>query len=193
MRTRAERRAIAVAALAALAMLTVSCDGREHGTGSGGEGAGDARARPSAAAPDSAEGHEDHDEGRAPQDRDEDEDRHEGHVTVRDLRPMALQDGWSYVSCDAVDARFRVEPYNAAARWKAVALDYDPGDRQEYTDGNIARGVTLEPSSGTLEPGRTVTVRVSGRYESSRPDFWIIVQAPDPKWTARVSLPFRCR
>ncbi|WP_175410036.1 hypothetical protein [Streptomyces sp. TRM64462] len=186
------RRAAAVAAAlaSALALLTAACDGRDHDTG---------RApAPGAPGPGASPGHEEHDghdgrDGRDGHDGDDGDDGYTGHITVRDLRPDGFGDGRSDVSCTAIDAEFRVEPYHARTRWKAVALDYDPGDRREYTAGNIARDVLIEPSSGTLELGRSVKVRVSGRYEGRVPDFWIVVQAPEPKWASRVTLPFRCR
>jgi hypothetical protein len=86
-------------------------------------------------------------------------------------------------------------PYHAGARWRAVALDYDPPSSQrQYSTGNVARAVVLQPSSGTLELGRSATVHISGRYDSqlSPADFWIIVQAPDPQWGTRISLHLRC-
>lgn len=54
--------------------------------------------------------------------------------------------------------------------------------------------MVVQPSSGTLELGQSTTMRVSGQYDSdlAPAGFWIVVQAPDPNWTARVMPHFRC-
>ncbi|MER6425735.1 hypothetical protein [Streptomyces sp. NPDC001137] len=122
-------------------------------------------------------------------------DPYTGYAGVNDMRPPLEADGSHRVSCSALDAQFTVTPDNTRTRWRAVALDYDPPSSQrQYSTGNIARDVVIQPSSGTLEPGQSATVHVSGRYDSplDPANFWIIVQAPDPDWGTRVSLHLRC-
>ncbi|MEV7525410.1 hypothetical protein [Streptomyces sp. NPDC091371] len=107
------------------------------------------------------------------------DDKNTGHIRVDRTRPvMDYKTGVIRASCTALDIELTLSADHAAARWEAVALDYDPGQAR-YADGNIPRGVVIEPASGTVALGKTQTVRVRGSFEGRVPRFWIIVQYPD--------------
>ncbi|MFE1886291.1 hypothetical protein [Streptomyces diastatochromogenes] len=193
---RAYRGCLAAATvLAALATMAAQCgDGQGGSAPGGGQGGG----RPAASARSTPPSHG----GKPPSGKPSPKQRattppdpYTGLVSVTDMRPPLEADGSHQVSCSALDSQFTVTPYHAGARWRAVALDYSPPSSQrQYSTGNIARDVVIQPSSGTLELGQSVTVHVSGRYdgEMNPADFWIIIQAPDPNWSTRVVQHFHC-
>ncbi|MFE1561151.1 hypothetical protein ACFW6V_39980 [Streptomyces sp. NPDC058734] len=125
------------------------------------------------------------------------EDKNTGHVRVDRTRPLVdYKTGVIRAACSALDIELTLSADHAPARWEAVALDYHPGAAR-YTDGNVPRGVVIEPAAGVVSPGGTRTVRVRGTFTGRLQRFWIVVQYPDfPQpgkgGTVRVTLPVEC-
>jgi hypothetical protein len=98
--------------------------------------------------------------------------------------------GSDSVSCSSISSEFKVSPDGGRIRWTALISDHDPDGP---VPGRRPEGVSVEPSSGMLDPGNSQVVRVRGSFDGSDRHFWVKVQAPNRTGSGGVTLQFNCR
>jgi hypothetical protein len=99
--------------------------------------------------------------------------------------------GSDSVSCSSISSEFTVSPNGGRIRWTALISDHDPDGP---VPGRRPEGVSVEPSSGMLDPGNSQLVRVRGTFDGSDRHFWVKVLAPNRATSgAGVTLRFNCR
>lgn len=98
--------------------------------------------------------------------------------------------GSDSVSCSSISSEFKVSPNGGRIRWTSLISDHDPDGP---VPGRRPEDVSVEPSSGMLDPGDSQVVRVRGSFDGSDRHFWVKVQAPNRSGSGGVTVQFNCR
>jgi hypothetical protein len=106
--------------------------------------------------------------------------RTDGSVTARIK-------GSDQIPCDSINSEITVTA-QGKSQWTAAA-------KRTYvqSDPVTAKGVTVSPSSGELESGKSTTIRVQGSFEGATKVFYVFVLAPNRNGDGGTVLEFKCR
>jgi hypothetical protein len=96
-------------------------------------------------------------------------------------------DGTGRISCGSINSEIKVTA-QGRSQWTAVA-------KQTHVQSDPApvRGVTVSPSSGELESGRSATIRVQGSFEGATKVFYVFVTGPNRAGSGGTLLEYQCR
>jgi hypothetical protein len=96
--------------------------------------------------------------------------------------------GSDRVSCDSIDAEIKVTAQGGRTHWSVV-----PRKSEIFSDATVAQGVTVSPSSGDLDQGKSATVKVRGSYDKANKSFHVYVVYPTSIGSGSRGLEFKCR